>query len=251
MEAQRLSVPGEPAMSLVEVNRSRFEPLPVREPAAEILGSYKGALERAIALGPAVRAERAALEALPQLERVPARPPAIRRAALGAAIIAAAIGTPLFTSASSPPVLALGAAFGLASAAAGDRFGGALRRLAGPVPWRRRAALASAAALPVIEATLLACAAVLLTGSVLAGAALAAAAIALAFVSHATRKRDAEIETRAALHARIQQRLQATEQAMQDAMTAVRVAHAADLARVAGEMGETNPLPDPARHRPQ
>jgi hypothetical protein len=231
-------------MSLIDIART------VRQPPAgggvrhDIADAYDDARARALALVPVARSERVTVEAIAPVDGRRSIPPAVRLLAYTLAAAAAAGATSVATAA--PSAVGLAAAFGLATALAGDRIGAALRGIRARREWSGRAMLTSALLAHGIEAAVLVLAGGLVSGSPLAAAGLGVLALCMAAIGFASRIGDPELEARAALRAKARQRLDATEQDVRRAVEALQQAHAGDLARIAAEMGS----PPPAGGRP-
>ena len=220
-------------MSLVEVVKPEASPrLDSRATAA--LDSYEGTFAHALALAPTIRSERAALAAIPPVERRPALPDIVGYTVTFLTVAATAGGARVLAP-SSPLHMGLAAGFGLAAAASGGRLGRAIRAWQRPAK-RRRAVLALAVVARGVEIAVVIVAAALLAASLLAGFGLVLAATAAAIIAHRSRMHDVEMEARAAVREQARIRLEAAEQAAGQALDAVRAAHAADLTRLARAM---------------
>ncbi|MCZ7659376.1 MAG: hypothetical protein M5U07_16640 [Xanthobacteraceae bacterium] len=223
-------------MSLIDTARNALAQRPARPRANVAVATYEDARANALALAPQVRAGRATCEAFPGSEARPMLPRSARLLARIGAAGAGAAGAMLLAPGASGALL-LGAALGLALAATADRLGAALRGLAARREWPARAALAAACLVHATEAGALTIAGALLAQSTLAAGGLALITAGVATAGYATRVGDDELEMRAAMRKGARERLAAAEGAMRRAVDALQAAHAADLARIAAELG--------------
>ncbi|KAA5598203.1 hypothetical protein [Blastochloris sulfoviridis] len=215
-------------MSLLEIARTTLDPR--RGGQVEVLMPYETALSRAVTLAPTFRADRAAYEAIAPCRETPALSPLARHiTAVVITLTAAVIG---WVAVSSPSGVALAAAFGLVAAVSGDRLGSAARHVDAFLS--NQMALAAVAA---IELTALSAVAAVAAEDVLPGLALLVLGIAAAAVGYATRTGDAEADMREQARRTAQRKFERSEQAIRAALSSLRSAHAADLTRIASEMG--------------
>lgn len=203
----------------------------------EIVGTYDDALTRALTLAPRFRGERTICDSLPPVPDRPFLPASARLVVRAVAVLATILAAILFSSWDSIAAVMLAAAFGLAAAASGDRLGAASRGVVVRTGWAARAAPAVTVAVEVILVVVLTISALLISGGAAAGVLFAALAMIAAVAGFASRVGDAEIEACVAARETARGRRETTEHAVHRAIDALRTAHAADLARIAAEMG--------------
>jgi hypothetical protein len=233
-------------VSLMEIARTTFDQHR-RGGKIELVASYDAAFARAVTLAPTFRADREAFEAIAPCKETPSLPAAARHVAHLVIVLAAAAASLLVGSPTFGPVL-LGAGFGVAAAFSGDRVGAAVRTATRKILSDPAALLAPIIA--VAELAAISAAAALASGSAWSGLGLALLGAAAAVLGHATRVGDAEAEARESARRAARRRLEQSEQAIRDAVEALRAAHAADLARIASEMGRS-PMANPGEQDKQ
>ncbi|WP_315783329.1 MULTISPECIES: hypothetical protein [unclassified Bradyrhizobium] len=220
-------------MTILDLARTTFEARRKRtEP--ELVVPYDAALERAVTLAPAFRADREALEAIAPCLETPALPPRVRGMALVVITGLCAISPVLVASASVLSML-LGALFGLAISFSGDRIGAAVRLLSGSVGLDRSGLLGLS--LAVAELAAVVSGAAVASGSAWSATGLLTLAAAAAALGYLTRTADVHAEQRELARLIARRKLDHSEQAIRQAIDALRSAHAADLSRLAAQMG--------------